>query len=94
MELSSVVEGDCLKSRLVFLDCIQGCLIHGDSGARFQLLDDSEAGLAFYESENAVMAIAADHSVSFPMTESQTGFDRKGSLRDVALAWQNSARIP
>jgi len=91
MELSSVVEGDCLKASLVFLDCIHGRLIHGGGGARFQFLNDSEAGLAFNESENAVMTIAADHSVSLPMTDSRTGFDRRGSLRDVALSWQNSA---
>lgn len=91
MEFSTVVKGDRLKASLVFINGIQGGLCSGGRGSRFQLLDDREAGFSFNESENAVMPIAADHSVSLPMTESRTGFDRGGALRDVALAWQNSA---
>ena len=91
MELSSVVKGDRLEAGLVFLDCIQGSLSCGGGGARFQLFDDREAGFPFNESENAVMAIAADHSVSFPMTELQTSFDLRRPLGDMSLAGQNSA---
>jgi hypothetical protein len=91
MEFSSVVEGDRLKAGLVCLDSIQGGLCDRGGSSRLQLFDDSEAGLSFNESENAVMAIATDHGVSFPMTELQTGFDRKGPLRDMSLAGQNSA---
>jgi hypothetical protein len=91
MEFSSVVESDCLEGGFVFLDSIQGGLCNGGGGSRLQLFDDSEAGLSFNESEKAVMAIAADHSVSFPVAELQTGFDHRRPLRDMAFAWQNSA---
>ena len=91
MEFSTVVKGDRLEASLVFINSVQGGSCSGGCGSRFQLLDDREAGLSFDEGENAVMPIAADHGVSLPMTESRTGFDREGALRDVALAWQNSA---
>lgn len=91
MEFGSVVEGDCLEAGFVFFDGVQGGLGHGGGSSRLQLLDDSEAGLSFNECENAVMEIAADHSVSFPMTELPTGFDRRRPQRDMSLAWQNSA---
>jgi len=90
MEFGAVVEGDCPKAGLVFSDGVQGCLCHRSGGTRAQLFDDSEAGLSFNKSENAVMAIAADHSVPLPMAELRTGFDQRRSLRDMALAWQNS----
>lgn len=91
MEFGSVVEGDRLEGGLVFLDSTQGGLRHGGSSSRLQLLDNNEAGLSFNECENAVMEIAADHGVSFPMTELPTGLDGRGPLRDMSLAWQNSA---
>jgi hypothetical protein len=91
MEFSTVVEGDRLKAGLMFSDCLQGGLCHRSGGPRLQLLDNSEAGLPFNKSEKAVMAIAADHGVSFPVTELQTGLDHRRPLRDMALAWQNSA---
>ncbi len=91
MEFGTVVEGDGLKAGLVFSDCLQGGLCHRSGSTRLQLFDDSETGLPFDKSEKAVMAIAADHCVSFPMTELQTGFDHRRPLRDMALSWQNSA---
>jgi hypothetical protein len=91
VEFGAVVESDRLEAGLVFLNCTQGSLRHGSGGPRLQLFDNSEAGFTFNESENAVMAIAADHSVSFPMAELRTGFHHGGPLRDMALAWQNSA---
>lgn len=91
MEFGSVVEGDRLEAGLMFLNGVQGGLCHGVGSSRDQLFDDSEAGFSFDESEDAVMAIAADHGISFPMTELPTGFDRRRPLRDMSLAWQSSA---
>jgi hypothetical protein len=43
VEFSAVVEGDCLKVGVVFLDGIQGGYGHRGSRSRTQLLDDGEA---------------------------------------------------
>jgi hypothetical protein len=91
MEFGAVIEGDRLEAGLVFLDCIQGGVRYGSGSSGLQLFDDREAGLSFNESENAVMSIAADHCVSFPMAELGTGFDYGRPLRDMGLSWQNSA---
>ena len=91
MEFSAVVKGDRLEAGFVFADCIQGGLSCRGGGARFQLFDDGETGFPFNESKNAVMAVAADHSISLPMTELRTGFDHRRSLRNMALSWKNSA---
>lgn len=91
MELSSVVEGDRLEAGLVFFDGVQSGLGDRGGSSRLELLDDSKAGFSFNERENAVMEITADHCVPFPVTELQTGFDGRRPLRDMSLAWQNSA---
>ena len=91
MELSAVVEGDCLESGWVFSDDCQGGRCHGVCCSRFQLSDDSQAGLSFNEGEETVMTIAADHGVAFPMTELRTAIDFRRPFRDMALAGQNSA---
>jgi hypothetical protein len=87
VELGAVVEGDCLETGKVFCDSVQSGLCHGSGGSRLQLFDDGEAGLSFDEGENAVMAIAADHSVSLPVTELSTGFDGVRPLGNMPLAW-------
>ena len=91
MELGAVVEGDRLETGAMFLDGLQGGLGNGSGGSRVQLFDDGEAGLSFNEGENAVVEIAADHSIAFPMTELQTGFDLRWALRDMPLTRENSA---
>ena len=91
VELSAVVEGDCLEVGSMFLYGIHGSLCNGSGGSRIQLFDDSVAGFSFNESENAVMTIAADHGVCFPMTELHAGFHFRRPFGDMSLARQNSA---
>ena len=91
MEFGAVVEGDCLEAGFVLADGLQGGVCNRVCGPRRQLFNDGETGFSLNKSEDAVMAIDADHSVSLPMTELQTGFDYRRPLGDMTLAGQNSA---
>ena len=90
VELGAVVEGDRLESGVVFSYGVQSGLCHGSGGTRLQFFDDGEAGLSLNQSENAVMAIAANHRISLPVAELQTGLDLWRPFRDMALTGKNS----
>jgi len=93
VELGSVVKRDGLEAVLVFPNGGKSGLRGRRSGSGVELLDDGEAGFSFHKSQEAVVGIAAHHGISFPMAEEESAFDLGGTLGDVALTRQNSARI-
>ena len=74
MELRTVVECDCLEVVLVFLKGLGSGLGDSFGSSGVQLFDDGEARHAFYQGEEAVVRIAADDGISFPVAEFQTAF--------------------
>ncbi len=49
--------------------------------------------LLSHNGKKTVVSIAAHHSISLPVAETESAFNLRGTLRDVTLARENSAGI-
>ena len=85
MELSTVVKGDGDELALVLLDGLDAGLSDLEGGSGGYLLNDDEASSPFDERNNAVMAVAANDGIAFPVADFMARFHGLGALRDMAL---------
>jgi hypothetical protein len=94
MELSAVVEGDCLKIGLVLSDSRKGSLGNGGSRSGSHFFNDHEAGFPLNKGENTVMAIPSYDSISLPMAQLHSSFDFSWTHRDMTLTGKDATRVP
>ena len=86
MELSPIVERDRLENLSVFTNCRDTGLVDLFDRSGFTFLDDDEAGLAFNQSNDTMMAIAADDGIAFPMADTDSVVDFHGTVLDHAFS--------
>lgn len=93
MELSAIVKGYGDKLTLVLLDGLYTGLSDQDRGPGGDFLDNNEASCPFDEGDDAVMTIATDDGIAFPVADYMAGFHDLRALGDMALAAQNTSGI-
>lgn len=93
MEFGSIVKRDRLEVYLVFSNGLNACLVDFLDCSSLDLLDDKEAGLPFYERDDAMMAVAAKHRIAFPVPYACPVFDFQGPVLDHAFTLQPAPGI-
>ena len=93
MKLGAVVKRDRLEALAVLRDGLHGRLVDLGHRAARQLLDDGHAGLAFNQSQHAMVLISADDGIAFPVPNSLPCFDLSGTFADVPFARHDASVI-
>ncbi len=93
MKLCAVVKRDRLEALSVLRDGVHGRLVDLGHRAARQLLDDGQAGLAFHQSQHAMVLVRADDGVPLPVPNSLSRFDLSGTFTDVPFTRHDASVI-
>ena len=93
MKLGAVVRGDRDDSARVTGDELDGSWRRGGRGARRQLAEQEEAGLALDQAEDTVATSGAEHGVDLPVADVTPALTRDRPFTDVALAREPTAAV-
>jgi len=85
MEFSAIIKRDCFEVFLVFANRLNARLIYFFDGPGFDLLYNKEASFPFDESDDAMVTIAANHRIAFPVAYAGSVFNFQGSVIDHAF---------
>lgn len=86
MELGAIIERDRLEAFPMLAYGLHAGPVHLFDGTSLYLLDDKEASFSFDERNDAMMAVAADHGIAFPVPDACSMFNLHRPFLDHAFA--------
>ncbi len=85
MEFRPVIKSYCLEAFLMFANSLKTGLVHFFDGPSFDLLNNKETSFSLDERDDAMVTIAADHRIAFPVADVCSVFNFKRSVLDHAF---------
>lgn len=86
MEFGAIIKRDRLEAFPMLAYGLNAGPVHLFDGTGLDLFDDKEACLPFHERNDAMMAIASDHCIAFPVPDAGSVFNLQRPFLDHALA--------
>lgn len=87
MELGAIIERDRLEVFLMLSNSLDACLVDFFDGSSLDLLDYKEACLPFDKRYDAMMTVAANHRIAFPVPYAGSIINFQRAVLDHTFAW-------